>query len=86
LCQCVIFFSKSTYFKATNIQYVKPMFQVTWGALLAAFSLSLEHTQVPASSSLLLPYTILPPYLLPPCEYPNFCATVRFPTSCLYFS
>eukprot|EP01127_Copromyxa_protea_P009389 TRINITY_DN2209_c0_g1_i4.p1 TRINITY_DN2209_c0_g1~~TRINITY_DN2209_c0_g1_i4.p1 ORF type:complete len:1805 (-),score=476.17 TRINITY_DN2209_c0_g1_i4:124-4893(-) len=37
--------SKSTYFKATNIQYVKPMFQVTWGALLAAFSLSLEHTQ-----------------------------------------
>lgn len=38
--------SKSTYFKATNIQYVKPMFQVTWGALLAAFSLSLEHTQV----------------------------------------
>lgn len=43
--------SNSTYFEATNITYVKPMFQTTWGALLAAFSVALEKTQVTPAAS-----------------------------------
>mmetsp|Transcript_25091 Transcript_25091/g.27905 ORF Transcript_25091/g.27905 Transcript_25091/m.27905 type:complete len:953 (+) Transcript_25091:2-2860(+) len=37
----------SVYFTATNIAYVKPMFEIAWCPMLAAFSVVLEDTDVP---------------------------------------
>ena len=36
---------KSTFFKSTNIQHVKPMFESCWCPLLAALSMNLETSQ-----------------------------------------
>ena len=39
--------SKNTFFKSTNIRHVRPMFSVSWCAMLAAFSYMLESTDDP---------------------------------------
>ena len=36
---------KSTFFKSTNIEHVKPMFYMSWCPMLAAFSMNLEVSQ-----------------------------------------
>ncbi len=42
----LIISNKKAFFRATNIEYVKPMFEGTWMSLLAAFTMSLEDSQV----------------------------------------
>jgi len=36
--------NKSAFFKSTHIEHVKPMFEMSWCAMLATLSLVLENT------------------------------------------
>lgn len=38
---------KAVYYRAKQIEHVKPMFELSWGPMMAAFSVLLEHTDDP---------------------------------------